>query len=67
MNSVMAGLVEQPEDWEFSIYREYISLRSGMIPTPEVGLSRFPSFVVQDLRGLRDLGGLADTYRLFWR
>ena len=43
LNPVMAGLVEQPEDWEFSSYHEYTSLRRGTIPTPEVVLSQFPS------------------------
>ena len=43
LNPVMAGLVEQPEDWEFSSYHEYTGLRRGTIPTPEVVLSQFPS------------------------
>ena len=43
LNPVMAGLVERPEDWEFSSYREYISLRGGTLPKPEIVLSQFPS------------------------
>ncbi len=43
LNPVMAGLVERPEDWEFSSYREYIGLRGGTLPKPEIVLSQFPS------------------------
>ena len=43
LNPVMAGLVERPEDWEFSSYREYIGLRDGTLPQPEIVLSQFPS------------------------
>ena len=43
LNPVVAGLVERPEDWEFSSYREYIGVRSGTLPAPEIVLSQFPS------------------------
>jgi putative transposase len=43
LNPVMAGLVERAEDWEFSSYREYIGLRDGTLPKPEIVLSQFPS------------------------
>lgn len=43
LNPVMSSLVEQPEDWEFSSYREYIGMRNGTLPVPEVVLSQFPS------------------------
>ena len=43
LNPVMAGLVERPEDWEFSSYREYIAVRDGTLPKPEIVLSQFPS------------------------
>ena len=43
LNPVLAGLVERPEDWEFSSYREYIGMRDGTLPAPEVVLSQFPS------------------------
>jgi len=43
LNPAMAGLVERPEDWEFSSYREYIGLRDGTLPQPEIVLSQFPS------------------------
>jgi len=36
---VEAGLVKRPEDWEFSSYREYIGLRNGTLPAPEIVLS----------------------------
>ena len=43
LNPVTAGLVERPEDWEFSSYREYIGLRNGTLPEPEIVLSQFPT------------------------
>ena len=43
LNPVEAGLVERPEDWEFSSYREYVGLRNGTLPRPEVVLAQFPS------------------------
>ncbi len=43
LNPVVAGLVERAEDWEFSSYREYIGLRDGTLPNPEIVLSQFPS------------------------
>jgi REP element-mobilizing transposase RayT len=43
LNPVFAGLVKNPEDWEFSSYREYISPRDGTLPQPEVVLAQFPS------------------------
>jgi putative transposase len=43
LNPVMSGLVERPEEWEFSSYQEYIGLREGTLPHPEVVLSQFPS------------------------
>jgi putative transposase len=35
LNPVKAGLVQQPEEWEFSSYREYAGLRQGTLPTME--------------------------------
>ena len=43
LNPVTAGLVERPEEWECSSYREYIGVRNGTLPAPEVVLSQFPS------------------------
>ena len=43
VNPVVAGLVERAEDWEFSSYREYIGLRDGTLPNPEIVLSQFSS------------------------
>jgi len=31
-NPVEAGLVERPDQWEFSSYREYVGLRAGRLP-----------------------------------
>ena len=43
LNPVVAKLVERPEDWEFSSYREYIGLRAGTLPKTEAVLSQFSS------------------------
>jgi putative transposase len=43
MNPVTAGLVTRPEDWAFSSYRDYVGLRDGTLPVPDVVLSQFPS------------------------
>lgn len=43
LNPVMASLIERAEDWEFSSYQEYIGLRNGTLPKPEVVLGQFPS------------------------
>jgi REP element-mobilizing transposase RayT len=42
-NPVDAGLVAQPADWVYSSYREYLGLRKGTLPKPEVILSQFAS------------------------
>lgn len=39
LNPVAAGLVSKAEDWESSSYREYIGLRNGTLPSPDVVLS----------------------------
>jgi putative transposase len=43
LNPVDAGLVRNPEDWEFSSYRDYLGLRAGTLPTPESVLEQFPT------------------------
>jgi putative transposase len=43
LNPVAAGLVRNPEDWEFSSYLEYLGLRAGALPTPETILLQFPT------------------------
>jgi len=43
LNPVMAGLVQRPEDWEFSSYRDFIGLRMGTLPKPEIVLAQFSS------------------------
>jgi hypothetical protein len=35
--------VKHAGDWEFSSYREYIGLRAGTLPHPEIVLSQFAS------------------------
>jgi len=61
LNPVTAGLVERPENWEFSSYREYLGLRDGTLPEPEIVLSQFSTQNVtgKDLRGFGNLGGLS--------
>ncbi len=34
LNPVKAGLVQRPEDWEFSSYQDYVGLRRGTLPQP---------------------------------
>ncbi len=41
LNPVQAGLVKQPEDWAFSSYREYLGLRQGKLPKPDIILAQF--------------------------
>jgi putative transposase len=43
LNPVRAGLVERPEDWEFSSCRDYLGLRAGSLPRPQIVLAQFPS------------------------
>jgi putative transposase len=43
LNPVMDGLVERPEDWEFSSYQEYMGLRNGTLPRPAIVLGQFAS------------------------
>jgi putative transposase len=43
LNPVSAGFVEHPAQWAFSSYRDYIGLRNGSLPRPEIILSQFPS------------------------
>ncbi len=43
LNPVAANLVATPAEWTFSSYQEYIGLRSGTLPQPEIVLSQFPS------------------------
>jgi len=43
LNPVIAGLIERAEEWEFSSYPEYIGIRHGTLPAPEIVLSQFPS------------------------
>jgi putative transposase len=43
LNPVIDGLVQCPEDWEFSSYREYVGRRDGTLPRPEIVLAQFRS------------------------
>ncbi len=39
INPVIAGWVANPEDWEFSSFRDYVGLRAGTLPQPKIILS----------------------------
>lgn len=41
LNPVFGRLVTKAEDLEFSSYREYIGLRNGTLPRPDVILAHF--------------------------
>jgi REP element-mobilizing transposase RayT len=43
MNPVTNGLATQPEEWEFSSYRDYVGLRQDTLPALDIILSQFPS------------------------
>jgi REP element-mobilizing transposase RayT len=43
LNPVEAGLVELPEGWEYSSYRDYVGLREGTLPEIEPILREFAS------------------------
>jgi len=43
LNPVRAGLVKHPADWAYSSYRDYVGLRNGTLPNPDVILAQFPS------------------------
>ena len=53
LNPVSAGLVSRPEEWEFSSYSEYVGIRDGNLPAPEIVLEligsaeRYREFVEQ--------------------
>ena len=40
LNPVKAGLVQRPEDWEFSSYQDYVDLRRGTLPQRDVVLQQ---------------------------
>ncbi|MEZ4706323.1 MAG: transposase [Caldilineaceae bacterium] len=43
LNPVEAGLVSTPAQWTFSSYQDYIGLRKGTLPNPEIVMAQFPS------------------------
>jgi len=43
LNPVFAGLVDHPAKWVFSSYRDYVGLRQGTFPKPDIVLSQFTS------------------------
>lgn len=43
LNPGRAGLVQRAEDWIYSSYRDYIGLRNGTLPRPDIVLDQFAS------------------------
>ena len=43
LNPVAVGLVSKAEDWEYSSYRDYLGIRNGTLPKPDVILDQFHS------------------------
>ncbi len=43
LNPATAGFVKRPEQWDFSSYQDYTSLRDGTLPKPDAVLCHFPS------------------------
>ena len=43
LNPVRAGLAQKPQDWVYSSYPEFIGLRQGILPFPEIVLTQFAS------------------------
>lgn len=43
LNPFAAKLVDEPEEWVFSSYRDYVGLRRGRLPSPERVLGLFSS------------------------
>jgi len=41
LNPVQAGLVNKPEEWHYSSYRDYIGIRRGQLPVMDIILSQF--------------------------
>jgi putative transposase len=62
LNPVQAGLVRQAEAWEYSSYSEYIGLRNGTLPHPEIVLSQFAP---EKTPGVSETPGVYSAYRQF--
>jgi hypothetical protein len=43
LNPVIAGLAENPEDWEYSSYQDFIGLRDTTLSKPDIILEQFTS------------------------
>jgi putative transposase len=41
LNPMLAGYGSSPEEWEFSSYPEYMGLRDGSLPVPDIVLAQF--------------------------
>ena len=58
LNPVAAGLVESPAEWPYSSYRDYIGIRHGTLPQPDVILAQFnsPTEYQRFVEGVDDKG-----------
>ena len=60
-NPVKAGLVNNPEEWPYSNYQEWIGIRNGHLYDPDVAMNLFPNekqykqFVADYITGLDTL------------
>ena len=43
LNPQKANLTSKAEDWDFSSYRDYLGIRKGTLPKPDIVLAQFPS------------------------
>ncbi len=41
LNPIRSGLGQQPQDWIYSSYRDYLGLRNGTLPQPAIVLEQF--------------------------
>lgn len=62
LNPVLAGLVRHPEDWVYSSYREYIGLRNGTLPRPDIILSQFQTSQTSEIS---EISEVYRQYQLF--
>ena len=66
LNPVQAGLVKQPQDWVYSSYQEYIGLRKGTLPRPEIVLAQFGSSLqTSEVSETSEVLGALARYREF--
>jgi putative transposase len=65
LNPVRVGLVSRPEDWEYSSYRDFVGLRQGTLPRPEIVLGQFGS-AKDYAKFVEEFKGEDETIRALW-